>query len=114
MNENEKVIEVPEKEVNVDMETTYIKTEMTKTEKAFATAKKVGNGVWRVLKVTCMGVGGFVLGAVAVGTAIGVASKGNNSDDVPDVVPIEPIDYPNETNVISETTCENSNVIDEG
>jgi hypothetical protein len=112
MNEKEKVIEVSEKEVKV--ETTDIKTEMTKGEKAFATAKKVGNGVWRAVKVTCMGVGAFVLGAITVGAAIGAACKGDNSDDIPDVVPIEPINYPKETGEISETTYENSNVIDEG
>lgn len=114
MNEKEKVIEVPEKEVKVEMETTDIKTEMTKGEKAFATAKKVGKGVWRAVKVTCGCVGALLLGAVTVGAAIGAASKGNNSDDIPDVVPIEPIDYPNEPQSISETTHENSNVIDEG
>lgn len=114
MNEKEKVIEVPEKEVKVEMETTEIKTEMIKGEKAFATAKKVGNGVWRAVKVTCMGVGAFVLGAITVGAAIGAACKGDNSDDIPDVVPIEPTNYPNETEAISETTYENSNVIDEG
>ena len=70
-------------EINVDMtvnEPEETKTEETKKEKAFKIAKSVGAGLWKGVKVTCAGVGAIVLGALAVGVAMGSKKEDGSSE----------------------------------
>lgn len=69
-------------EIKVDMTVNEPEeTEETKKEKAFKIAKSVGAGLWRGVKVTCTGVGAIVLGALAVGVAMGSKKEDENSSE---------------------------------
>lgn len=68
-------------EVRVDMVVEGTEETETKKEKAIHFAKAVGAGLWKGVKVTCAGVGAIVLGALAVGVALGNKKEDENSSE---------------------------------
>jgi hypothetical protein len=91
----------------VEVEVTEIEQGPTKKEKAINAAKKVGSGLWKTAKITAGAVGALVIGAVAIGTAIGAAKKGEPISEIPQE-PIKPND--NEELNFEETTSEDSTI----
>lgn len=94
-------------EETVEVEVTEIPQGPTKKEKAINAAKKIGGGLWKTAKITAGAVGALVIGAVAVGTAIGAAKKGEPVSEVP-VEPVKPND--NEELNFEEITSEDSTI----
>lgn len=105
MEENKKVERTEECEVEV----TKIPQEPTKKEKAINVAKKIGTGLWKTAKITAGAVGALVIGAVAIGTAIGAAKNNEAISEVP----VEP-DNPNETEGLDDETSDNPTDINVG
>lgn len=90
MEENKKI----ERTEEIEVEVTEIEQGPSKKEKAINIAKKVGSGLWKTAKITAGAVGALVIGAVAVGTAIGAAKKSEPISEVP----VEPVKPDGETN----------------
>lgn len=67
-------------EIKVDMTIEETEPAETKKEKVMHFAKAVGAGLWKGVKVTCAGVGAIVLGALAVGVALGNKNEDNTSE----------------------------------
>lgn len=78
-------------EETVEVEVTEIEQGPTKKEKAMNVAKKIGTGLWKTAKITAGAVGTLVIGAVAIGTAIGAAKSNNPISEIPQE-PIKPND----------------------